>query len=222
MCGAFNIIDHPAINKLTDFFGLPSCTPKGWVSCAQDVEIIINTSSGYKLQDSKWWLLLEQKDGKWKPHSKYTSFNSRWHAGKGFSVSARKPFKETRCIIPARGFIEGMNKKYHYLEPPEQPIAFGGLYKTWETDNGPLYSCSIITIPPHSKLQGIHEKAMPLMLPVEDAGLLEMWLDPKVTNTEPFMDLMSPALRTPLNATPIKKWGSIEPIGETFTIQSDK
>ena len=221
MCGAFQIINNPFVSGLTDFFGVPTPESRGWVNCAQDIEMIINDGDGYKLQKAKWWLLLEYKDNQWKPHSKYTSFNSRYNPDKGFSVSGKKPFKESRCIIPARGFVEGMNKKYHYIEPTDQPIAFGGLYKKWASDEGDIYSCSIITIPPHPKLKGIHEKAMPLMLPIEDAGMLEMWLDPDMKNTDAFNELMKPVLRTDFDVTPIKKWGSFEAISETFQIKAD-
>lgn len=221
MCGAFKIIDTPRVTGLTDFFGLPAPRNKGWANCGQSIQLIHQLGSSTELNDAVWWLLLEAKEGKYKPHSKYTSFNSRWNPEKGFSVSARKPFSESRCIIPANGFVEGMNKKYHYLEPVSEPIAFGGLYKTWETDGGPIYSCSIITIPPHPKLKGIHEKAMPLMLPIEDEELMQMWLDPDIKDTAPFIDLMKPELRVNLNVTPLKKWRSFEPNGETYIISRD-
>ena len=221
MCGAFKIIDNPKVTGLTEFFGLPVPDSKGWANCGQKIQMIHQVDGDYGLSNAIWWLLLEPKEGKYKPHSKYTSFNSRWNPENGFSASAKKPFRESRCIIPANGFVEGMNKKYHYLEPVSEPVAFGGLYKTWETSDGPIYSCSIITIPPHPKFKGIHEKAMPLMLPVEDADLMQMWLDPSIKDTTPFLDLMKPELRVDYNVTPLKKWRSFEPNGEPFTISRD-
>ncbi len=221
MCGAFKISDTPKVATLTELFGLPSPDSKGWANCGQTIQMIRQDHDNYSLSDAIWWLLLESKEGNLKPHSKYTSFNSRWNPGKGFSASSKKPFRESRCIIPANGFVEGMNKKYHYLEPSSGVLAFGGLYKSWKTEVGTVFSCSIITVPPHPKLKGIHEKAMPLMLPLSNAELLKMWLDPYMNEVEPFIEIMEPVLREDFNVTPLKQWRSFESSGESFKVSRD-
>jgi len=219
MCGAYNIINHPFVDNLTEFFAVPKCQPRGWANCGSDVEIIIQQDGENQLRTALWWLLLQKKDGVLKP-SQYTSFNSRYKSG-GFSTSNKRPFKYSRCIIPARGFVEGMNKKYHYLEPVDQPIAFGGLYKRWHTDEGEALSCSIITIDPHPKFDNIHKKAMPLMLPVDEAEVLEAWLDPDVHDADQFLPYFQPNLRTDFTVTPLQKWRSFAASGESFIIPAD-
>lgn len=222
MCGAYNVINHPFINNLTEFFGVEIVQEKGWANCGSEIEIIINDGKTNQLKTATWWLLLEKKDGEFKP-SRFTSFNSRWR--NGFSRSNQRPFKYSRCIIPARGFIEGTgtkgNKIYHYLEPVDQAVAFGGLYKRWHSDDGERLSCSIITIDPHPKLENVHKKAMPLMLPVADAEILEAWLDPQLNETDIFLPYMKPVLRTDFEVTPLKKWRSFDANGESFIVEAD-
>ena len=222
MCGAFKIFNHLFVDALTDYFDVPNIQANktgNWANCGSEIEIILNDGSDNQLQTATWWLLLDNKGGQLKP-SKYTSFNSRWRDG--FSRANQKPFKQSRCIIPARGFVEGMNKKYHYLEPIKQAVAFGGLYKTWTNDAGDtITSCSVITIDPHPKFENIHKKAMPLMLPVDDANLLDTWLDPNIQDTNIFLPYMIPELRTDIEVTPLQKWRSFEPADEPFVIDAD-
>ncbi len=83
-----------------------------------------------------------------------------------------KPFRTSRCIIPASGFVEGLGDKktYFHIRPAESAIAFGGVYREWlnKVTGELVYSASIITLPPHQKLQAIHPKSLPLMLPWQD------------------------------------------------------
>ena len=112
-----------------------------------------------------------------------------------------------------------MNKVYHLLKPADgSPIYFGGLFKNWGDQDNPVYSASMITIPPHPKLADIHNKAMPLMIPEKD---LDMWLDPEFNNTDAFTDLMQPQLRTDFDVTKIKGWSQLEPIEEGFKLKAD-
>lgn len=211
MCGAYRIAENASLTNLLGLFGVSAQLSPGWRNCGQQIDLIVQQDDQPMLKPAMWWLLLEQKDGKYKP-SRYTTFNSRWHSGKGFGRASAGPFKYSRCIIPASGFVEsGPNKRYWYLEPENRPIAFGGLYRTWQTDAEPLLSCSIITIPPHPAMMNIHDKAMPLMLPVDQPDVLNKWLDPQVTDTGEFEPLMQPALRADHRVYELEKWGSFSP-----------
>ena len=136
-----------------------------------------------------------------------------------------KPFRESRCIIPASGFVEGLEgtRSYYFLEAAEQAIAFGGLYRTWIHDaTGEIvHSASIITLPPHPKLKGIHEKAFPMMLDVSNQELIDQWLSPRMQDVSVFEDLLEPHLVAPLRATPIDRPSKKNPTGEAFAIAAD-
>jgi len=41
MCGAYNIINHPFVNNLTEFFGVPNVQPKGWANCGSKAGIML-------------------------------------------------------------------------------------------------------------------------------------------------------------------------------------
>ncbi|AOE50535.1 SOS response-associated peptidase family protein [Kangiella sediminilitoris] len=222
MCGFIELVKKPA-KKIEQKLDLQVPLELGSFKCYHPIQIIHSAEQGTKglnnqVTKAMWQFLLEQKDGEWKP-SKYTSFNSRWYEGKGFKKSFTKAYRETRCIIPASGFVEGMNKVYHLLTPADgSPIYFGGLFKNWGDEDNPVYSASMITIPGHKKLADIHQKAMPLMLPEKD---LEMWLDPSFKNTDAFTDLMQPKIRQDFEAVKIKGWSNLEAVEDGFEIKAD-
>ena len=201
-------------------FGIGTELKTGGFRCFQNgLQIIREKDNRNIVDEAIWHFLLEPKDGTLKP-SKYTSFNSRWRGH--FTRSFSKAYRETRCLIPASGFIEGMNKQYHYLKNSDDTaILFGGLFKEWETEQAVITSASMITISPHQKLKGVHEKAMPLILPSDDKRLLEMWLDSSLTDTQAFEPYMEPIIRKELVATPIAKYGVITPLVDGKMIESD-
>ncbi|MBV35789.1 MAG: DUF159 family protein [Rickettsiales bacterium] len=217
MCGFVELCKKPA-KKIEKTLDLQVPLELGNFRCYHPIQIINANKQGNHVTKALWQFLLEQKDGQWKP-SRYTSFNSRWYEGEGFKRSFTKAFRESRCIIPASGFVEGMNKVYHLLKPAdESPIYFGGLFKQWGDPDNPVYSASMITIPPHKKLETIHKKAMPLMLSEKD---LDIWLDPDCKNTDAFTDLMQPKIQQDFQAVKIKGWGSLEADEEAFKIEAD-
>lgn len=225
MCGAFGIKnDNPQLRDFNRILTKQSMRNDGWQNCGQTIEIILSENGQNVLSQAIWWLLLEKDSiGKYKPHSKYTTFNSRWHEGSGFSLASANPFKTSRCIIPATSFIESQNKQYWHLEAIDQPIAFGGLYKQWDTEQGSILSCSLITIPPHPRMEHIHKKAMPLMLPVNDTSVIEAWLDESNSKIDIFLDFMQPRLNSDFTVTALSKWGSFTPQAgsDSFKLQRD-
>ncbi|RZF80533.1 hypothetical protein EXT46_10950 [Pseudoalteromonas sp. CO325X] len=103
-----------------------------------------------------------------------------------------------------------------------EAIAFAGLYREWlhPITGEPTLSCSIITLPPHPKLSLIHSKAMPLMLP-QGRGVLDMWLDNSVTNTDLLNDLLQPHLPQDLIAYQINKPSEYRQVGDKKLIKKD-
>jgi len=233
MCGRFNISDSPAVQQLLLRLGIDS---HNWPVRFSDYHRACNTISIVRhdgqstvLEDATWWLLLEFKDDRFKP-SRYTSFNTRYDKLDVPRSAGYRPFRQSRCIIPASGFgeteyetINGKKKPMRYTNfSAKEAIAFGGLYRQWQHPlSGEIVnSCSIITLPPHPKLTPYHSKASPLMLP-QEGPWLEQWLDPEIREVEQFTPLLQPAIRQSLEAQIINKPSERQAIGSSIGIQAD-
>ena len=226
MCGRMNINDDPYIQDLMTLIGLPDNT----INISQDVapggkiSIIHQPQSVRVVSDAIWWLLLDKQT--LKPNYRYTSFNSRHDKLNSARSISYQPYRESRCIVPASGFVEGLGDKktYFQIEPVERAIAFAGLYKEWQNEQtGELvYSASIITLPPHPKLKQIHPKSMPLMLPYNDQQLIDMWLDPHFKQVEAFQDILTPRLHVAQRITPIDRPSKRFATGDNFIIAADE
>ncbi len=193
---------------------------------SQKIPIVTQQGAGHQLCQATWSLLLEETDGGFKPHAKYATFNSKSSRLTESPVS-KKAFKRSRCIIPASSFVEGDGPKghryYHQLTPESGMIAFGGLYREWiHSKTGELmYSASIITLLGHPKLKDVHQKSMPLMLPLDQPALAHDWLNSSLQATERFNDLLVPTLFDSFEILPIDRPGNKLPIGERYKIERD-
>lgn len=224
MCGRFNLINSPEIQSLCETLGisLQASHESHDIAPGDKISIIHNEAGVRKISEAIWWLFLDKES--LKPNYKYASFNSR--SDKLFiqRAVAYKPFRESRCLIPASAFVEGLGDKktYHKIELEDSAIAFGGLYKEHlNRETGEIvHSASIITLPPLvPQWNEIHPKSMPLMLDFEDSDLVEKWLDPKVRDVEQFEFLLDPKVSTPMKITKIDKPSKWNPIEESFMIQ---
>jgi putative SOS response-associated peptidase YedK len=225
MCGRMNVNDDPYLQDLMVMIGLPENT----INISQDVapgakvSIIHQRHSVRVISDAIWWLLLDNKT--LKPNYRYASFNSRYDKLNSSRSLSYKPYRESRCIIPASGFVEGLGDKktYFQIESVERAIAFGGLYKEWlnEQTGELVYSASIITLPAHPKLQHIHPKSTPLMLPYNDQQLIGMWLDPNFKEVEAFQNILQPTLNVAHRVTPIDRPSKRFATGDSFILEAD-
>jgi putative SOS response-associated peptidase YedK len=233
MCGRINVANDEYVQLLCKSLGIDlNATPiinNRFVSAASTVQIIREVNGERRMQHATWWLLLEPSATGFKP-SRYTSFNTRYDKLNVPRTAGYQPFRTSRCIIPARGFGETEvdkrsskkgTKRYHDLTAIDSVIAFGGLCKEY-ADNATgevTIGCSVITLPPHLKLENIHTKASPLMLP-QDATL-DAWLDPQNQNVDTFMHLLTPAIRQNLQAVEIDKPSLYRPIADPIVILKD-
>ena len=209
MCGRFQIVNNQKSRKLLNQLDVPGAQ----ILYSHDkapgskISIIHREGNQNKVSTALWWLLIDADTGK--PNYKYATFNSRSDKLNVPRSVAYKPFRESRCIIPATAFIEGKGDKktYHKIELDEEAIAFGGLHRvTLNKVTGELiHSASIITLPPLDEWKQIHPGSMPLMLPVENKQLINQWLAPGFQDVEVFNDLLIPRILQTQRLTPIEK-----------------
>jgi len=232
MCGRLNMTDDPFVIGLIRQLGVESPIETvrwGRFKRATDTLTIVKQIDGKNyLMDATWWLLLDQTDDGFKP-SRYTSFNTRYDKLNVPRSAGYIPYRQSRCIIPAKGFGETEfkdKKPVHYYDMEAidgQALAFGGLAKQYiHPHTGEIKTaCSVITLPPHEKLSHIHSKAMPLILPQDDS-LLSAWLDNDNQNVAMFDALLKPQLPQSLVAYPIDKPSQHQAIAEPELIAQDE
>jgi putative SOS response-associated peptidase YedK len=223
VCGRFNVIDSPEIQWLCASLGISLTARHASRDIAPGDKIaIVHELGGERIvSDAIWWLLLDHQT--LKPNYKYASFNSRsdkLHSKRGIAYT---PYRQSRCVIPASAFVEGLSDKktYHKIELEGSAIAFGGLYKQHlNRETGEIvFSASIITLPPLTpQWDEIHPKSMPLMLDFEDAALIARWLDPDNEDVEAFGQLLEPSVGKPMVVTRIDKPSKWNPIADSFMI----
>lgn len=223
MCGRFSLIESPELQWLCKTLGVSlfSASISRDIAPGAQIAIVHQQGGERRVSPAVWWLFLENDT--LKPNYKYASFNSRSDKLNRPNSISYKPFRQSRCLIPASAFIEGLGDKktYHKIELEDSAIAFGGLYKEYlNRETGELvYSASIITLPPLSpQWDKIHPKSMPLMIDFEDEALVEKWLDPRFNAVEEFDPLLQPRLQKPMRVTPIGKPSKWDEIDDAFMI----
>lgn len=107
----------------------------------------------------------------------------------------RAPFKRRRCLIPCDGFFEwkalgGKTKQPYFIHPADSEgiFLFAGLWDLWETADGAIESCTIITTEPNALMEGIHNR-MPVIL---SEGDFDEWLDSSNQDTASLNRLLVP------------------------------
>jgi len=229
MCGRLNVSDDPFITKLLVNLGVENpretmCYGR-MLNAANVISIVIEKNKKRQLKNAHWWLLQEPTEQGFKP-SKYTSFNTRYDKLNTPRSAGFTAYRESRCIIIAKGFGEtegkGVNARYHDFYADQGAIALGGLYRQWRHPSTQeiRLSCSVITLPAHEKLVPFHTKASPLMLPQDDETI-NAWLDSSNHNVEMFADLLKPHIPHDLIVQQINKPSLFTPTGPMRLIQKD-
>lgn len=221
MCGRFQVEPSPKLDALIDSIGA-----QGEIRYAQDIApgAPISIIHGREISTAIWWLFLDPDT--LKPNYKYASFNSRSDKLNNPRSIAYKPYRQSRCIIPATAFVEGVGDKktYHKIELVDRAIAFGGLFKSFlNTETGEaVFSASIITLPPVEEWKNIHAQSIPLMLNSDDSALITKWLDPDFTDVDYFRPHLIPRIKQSQIVTPIDRPSTWNSIGESFLVEPNK
>ena len=129
MCGRFNLIDSPEIQWLCETLGisLHGHQQSRDIAPGSQIAIIRHDANNERMvSDAIWWLFLDPAT--LKPNYKYASFNSRSDKLNNKRGISYKPYRESRCLIPASAFVEGLGDKktYHMIELEIRPLLLVG------------------------------------------------------------------------------------------------
>lgn len=183
-------------------------------------QFVITREHERALVDGIWSLLIEPKpDGSgFRPHPKWKTFNAKSERLNS-SPLWKKRFATQRAIVPISGFHEWKDKQCYQISADDQALALGGLYEFWQFGEQLVPSFSVITLPSHPTFSRVHEKSVPLILTQPD---FDAWLDPAMTKTDAFQDLLQSRLPVTLNAVPINNPGQLRAVGDAMVLPADE
>jgi putative SOS response-associated peptidase YedK len=204
MCGRFNIISDPLIRMLREITDVEyELQDRFNIAPTEDIPVVLQDQSGArKVQQMRWWLVPGWVD---EPSTKYSMFNAR-SEGLLKSRAFSKPFKTSRCLVPASGYYEWQKgeagKIPFYIRPEvEDGFVFAGLWDRWQRGDQVIDSCAIITTQAHGAIRHIHDR-MPVQL---SATQVEEWLDSN-SNAHALQRMFVPRLPTSLEIIPVSSY----------------
>jgi len=207
MCGRYTLsAPSDDVAALFDLDGAPLLPERYNIAPTQEAAVVrqVDPEGKRRLDFLRWGLIPV-----W---AKEASIGNKLINARGETV-AEKPsfkssFKKKRCLVPASGFYEwkteGKGKQPYFIHRKDgKPFAFAGLWSSWkDRESGEtIDSFNLITTSPNEVLQPIHDR-MPVILARED---FQVWLDPKVEDTERLQALIKPAPPEPFEAYPVSR-----------------
>lgn len=104
----------------------------------------------------------------------------------------RNAFKKSRCLILADGFYEWDSKTtpkqpYYFYDRAHQPIALGGIWEQWTSEETRVESCCIITEPANTLVEKIHTR-MPVIITPDH---YDQWMSTTELDTQRALSLAS-------------------------------
>ena len=199
MCGRFNVIDNPELQRLLQQLGIDLALPsRSNIAPTETIAMVRQSSSERELAAVRWWLTpawAKQVD------QKYAMFNARSETI-ATSRAFAEPFKSRRGIVPMSSFIEwrkeGSVKQPYLIAAVDQALAVAAVWERWQGDDHSIESCALLTTAAAPEFEPFH-KRMPVVLRQEDT---ERWLDPHFTVAvnDP---IFTPQLSSPLRVQPL-------------------
>jgi putative SOS response-associated peptidase YedK len=210
MCGRF--ARYGLSRELERYFNalpLPfEIQPSYNVAPTQEIPVALRLEDARHIKKRHWGLVPF-----W---AKDTSIGSRMINARVETLSSNPAFKAAlkhrRCLVPANGFYEwkgkaGNKQPFYICRPSGEPLAFAGLYETWEEKQAPpgaapYNSCTIITMEACDPVKEIHHR-MPLILKPE---AFEAWLDPGNREIVKIEKLLKTAYVKDLEIRPVSRF----------------
>jgi len=175
MCGRFYLTATPGeIRKQFKVEKVPALTPRYNIAPTQSTPIVVAEGKGRGLHIARWGLVPS-----WAHDLSHSArmINARAETLEE-KTSYRKAFHSQRCLVPANGFYEwqahGAKKQpYKIARRTGALIAFAGLWKKWEPEDGePVETFTIITTEASKLVSEVHDR-MPVIITPAD---YQLWL----------------------------------------------
>ena len=177
MCGRYSIGVSP--EELEEVFEAPIsgqiALPRWNVAPTQDAPVVVVDQSGERGTRALRWGLV--------PRWAEDSGGARWINARAESVSSKPAFREAfecrRCLIPADGFYEwvqrGARKQPYWIHHCQGGLlGFAGLWERWQPRaDEALETFTILTTTPNALVAPLHDR-MPVVLEPE---AWTAWLD---------------------------------------------
>lgn len=176
MCGRFVITDpNEAMASLFDAApanDLPE--PPNYNVCPTNTVAVVTSADGTRrLRPMRWGFL---------PHWYKSPSDGPLLINARAETIAQKPafraaVRERRCLIPVSGFYEwrteaGKKLPFYIHRKDCEPMAFAGIWQSWERGEAPMATCAIVTTEANAAVAAIHSR-MPVILERADWPL---WL----------------------------------------------
>jgi len=172
------------------------------IAPSQDVPVIRRRDGGKELVLLHWGLVPS-----W---AKEKSIGNRMINARAETVAEKPSFrnalKNRRCLVLANGFYEwqktGAAKQPYYISIQDQrPMAFAGLWESWDKGGDPLESCTIITTTANRLVAPIHHR-MPVILNKDQQTC---WLSGAPLDSDRLRSTLSPQTVDEMCAWPVDR-----------------
>lgn len=203
MCGRFVLeIAPPVLQEWFETIGGVDYPPRYNIAPTQPILVVLHREAGRDMLHMRWGLVPNWvKD----PQDFPLIINARAETLRE-KPAFRGSLQHHRCIVPASGYYEwrkgpgGRKQPYYIARADGQPMAFAGVYSTWEGPNGEVIdTTAIVTVPAGPDVAHIHER-MPALIP--DAALGD-WLDVRHVREKEAFALLRTAPEGTLTAHPV-------------------
>jgi len=208
MCGRYTLTSSGEDLALAfDLPELPFVPPRYNMAPTQEAAVVrvLEPGGPRRLDPLKWGLIPF-----W---AKEAAIGNKMINARAESV-AEKPsykssFKNKRCLVAADGFYEWKKEgkaKQPYLirRADRKPFAFAGLWSSWrnpEQGGQPVQTFTILTTSANDLMRPLHDR-MPVILDREN---FDLWLDPKMEDTERLQSLLVPYAAEGFEAFPVSR-----------------
>jgi putative SOS response-associated peptidase YedK len=226
MCGRFNVIDNPELQRLLQQLGIDMGLPSRVnIAPTEPIAMVREHEGKRELAQVRWWLTpswARQVD------QKYSMFNARSETISSSRAFAQ-PFKRRRGVVPVSSFIEwrseGGARQPYLIEAQESALALAAIWDCWQGGEEPLESCCLVTTAAAPQFEQVHTR-MPVMLTAEEQS---RWLDcsAELPANDP---VFAPILKQALKVQPISRGVNnarnkdvtlLQPEGEALFLAAD-